>query len=112
MVIEKTAMKDVILEMTSKKLGVTTVRDERGRLKGIITDGDLRRVLQRHDNPLLLKASEVMTPGAKTISSDALAVKAVQVMETHSITSLVVVNDSRRIEGIIHLHDLLKMGVV
>jgi len=108
-----TPMKDVILEMTSKKLGCTTVCDAGGRLAGIVTDGDLRRLLQRNpDDAFALTAADVMTAQPKTIARDALAAKAVQVMEEHSILVLVVIDRKQQVEGILHLHDLLKLGVV
>lgn len=108
-----TPMRDVILEMTSKKLGCTTVCGPDGRLAGIVTDGDLRRLLQKqpHD-AFTLTASDVMTAKPKTIARDALAAKAVQVMEEHAILVLVVIDRRQRVEGILHLHDLLKLGVV
>ncbi|HET6370171.1 MAG TPA: KpsF/GutQ family sugar-phosphate isomerase [Nitrospiria bacterium] len=113
---EETPMKEVILEITSKKLGVTTVQDERGRLIGVITDGDLRRLFQRfferESQIFKLRAADVMTRGAKVIQKEALAAQAVQIMEKHSITSLVVIGQQERVEGIVHLHDLLKLGVV
>jgi arabinose-5-phosphate isomerase len=106
-------IKDVILEMTSKKLGCTTVCKPDGHLIGIITDGDLRRLLQKKpENTFALTAAEVMTAEPKTIGRDELAAKAVQVMEEHSIMMLVVVERQQRVEGILHLHDLLKLGVV
>jgi arabinose-5-phosphate isomerase len=108
-----TPMRDVILEMTSKKLGCTTVCGPDGRLAGIVTDGDLRRLLQKqpHD-AFTLTASDVMTAKPKTITRDALAAKAVQVMEEHAILVLVVIDRRQQVEGILHLHDLLKLGVV
>lgn len=108
-----TPMQDVILEMTSKKLGCTTVCEPDGRLAGIVTDGDLRRLLQKKpDSAFALSASDVMTAKPKTIARDALAAKAVQVMEEHSILVLVVIDRRQQVEGILHLHDLLKLGVV
>jgi arabinose-5-phosphate isomerase len=107
-----TPMKEVIMEMTGKKLGMTTVQGARGALAGIITDGDLRRIFQREGDPLSLAAGAVMIRDPKTISPDALGAKAVQVMEQYSITSLVAVEKNRRVAGVVHLHDLLKMGVV
>lgn len=109
-------LKDVIFEMTSKKLGVTTVLDENNRLLGIITDGDLRRLLEmetgKGNDIFKLTAGEVATKNPKVMQKDALAVSAVQVMETYSITSLVVVNEDGTVAGILHLHDLLKKGIV
>ncbi|MBT9333221.1 KpsF/GutQ family sugar-phosphate isomerase [Acidipila sp. 4G-K13] len=108
----ETAMKDVIYEMSRKKLGVTTVERE-GRLAGIISDGDLRRLLDL-DGPECLKktAGEVMNREPKTIAADELAVRALHFMEEKKITSLVVVDAERRIEGIVHLHDLWETELI
>lgn len=111
-----TRMQHAILEMTSKKLGMTTVCRQDGRLVGVMTDGDLRRLLQRSPEAggrvFDLTADEVMSRSPKTIRRDALAAKAVQVMEEHAITVLIVTDSRERVEGIVHLHDLLKLGVV
>lgn len=110
---EECNIKDVICEMTSKKLGVTTVVDSNRRLTGIVTDGDIRRLLEKEPADIFrLMARDVMTKNPKVISGDALAVSAVQMMENYSITSLVVLNGDRTVGGIIHLHDLLKKGIV
>lgn len=111
---ESTLMKDVIFEITSKRLGVTAVLNEEGHLVGVITDGDLRRALERFNDLLNRRASEVMTRNPKWIEKDALAAKAIQRMEEYSITSLFVFDrPGERIPiGVIHLHDLLKAGVV
>jgi len=113
-VFEKTLMKEVIFEITSKRLGVTGVFNEGGGLVGVITDGDLRRALEKYSDLLQRTASEVMTRNPKWIERDALAAKAVQKMEEYSITSLFVLDKAgdRVPVGIIHLHDLLKAGVV
>ncbi len=108
-----TPMKDVILEISSKRLGITTVVDKDGVLKGVITDGDLRRILERYGQSFFqLKAGEVMTRNPKTIDEDALAAKALQRMELYSITALVIPGGGGKPKGIIHLHDLLKAGIV
>jgi arabinose-5-phosphate isomerase len=106
------SMKDAVLEITGKRLGLTTVVDGQGRLAGIITDGDLRRAMQRFMDVFARTAAECMTPRPKVIERDALAAQAVQVMEQHSITALLIVDEAGRPEGVIHLHDLLKAGVV
>ena len=112
-VLEDAIMKDAILEISSKKLGITSVLDAQGRLSGIITDGDLRRWLEKGEADIFkVKAKEVMTRNPKTIEGKALAAKAVSLMEQHSITSLMIVDINRKPEGIIHLHDLLMAGVV
>ena len=114
MVKENTRMRDAIFEITSKRLGVTGVADADGNLVGVITDGDLRRALERYGDLLSRKAAEVMTRNPKTIERDSLAARAVQKMEEYSITSLFVFNsgEDRIPVGIIHLHDLLKAGIV
>jgi len=111
---EKALMKEAIFEITSKRLGVTGVCDQEGHLVGVITDGDLRRALEKFSDLFHRRVSDVMTRNPKWIEKDALAAKAVQRMEEYSITSLFVLNHSgdKAPVGIIHLHDLLKAGVV
>jgi arabinose-5-phosphate isomerase len=111
-VTETTGMKETILEMTSKRLGVTAVVDGQGFLTGIITDGDLRRLVERTDKIFALTAREAMTSSPKTISADALAAEAVNIMERYSITSLIITDGNKKPMGIVHLHDLLKAGIV
>lgn len=101
-----TAMPDVIHEMSSKRLGMACVVDETGRLAGIVTDGDLRRLMSRSANVLALTAGEAMTPKPITIGRELLAVEALKIMETHKITSVVVVDREHGVEGVVHLHDL------
>ncbi|MCK5552505.1 MAG: KpsF/GutQ family sugar-phosphate isomerase [Deltaproteobacteria bacterium] len=114
MVGEDTLMREAIFEITSKRLGVTGVVDAGGKLVGVITDGDLRRALEKYGDLLNRKASDIMTRDPKWIDEDSLAAKAVQKMEEYSITSLFVFKGEgdRTPIGIIHLHDLLKAGVV
>ncbi|HEX9442922.1 MAG TPA: KpsF/GutQ family sugar-phosphate isomerase [Candidatus Binatia bacterium] len=108
----ETPMKEAILEITSKRLGVTGVVDGQGRLAGVITDGDLRRGLESKGDIFRFKAKELMSRSPKTIASDDLAAAAVAVMEEHSITSLFVVDEkTKKPVGVLHLHDLLKAGV-
>lgn len=111
---ETTLMRNAIFEITSKRLGVTAVCNQEGHLVGVITDGDLRRALERFSDLLQREAADVMTRNPKWIEKDALAAKAVQRMEEFSITSLFVFDQpgDRVPVGIIHLHDLLKAGVV
>jgi arabinose-5-phosphate isomerase len=102
-----TRMPDVIHEMSSKRLGMTCVVDAEGRLCGVFTDGDLRRLMMTRPQDLLgLSAGEVMTPNPLTIDRGLLAVEAVRIMETHKITSVIVVDGDRKVEGVVHLHDL------
>lgn len=111
MVSPSTPLKDVIMEISSKRLGATAVVDEEKNLLGIITDGDLRRMLQKESNIALIKASDIMTRTPKMIDKDEFAVKALQIMQENNITQLVV-KDGTRVAGFIHLHDLLKEGIV
>lgn len=111
-----TLMKEALFEITSKRLGVVGVINERGHLIGIVTDGDLRRGLQTHGERILNKrADEVMTPEPRTIGDDALASEALAKMEENTqrpITSLFVLeNDSQKPIGVIHIHDILKAGL-
>jgi arabinose-5-phosphate isomerase len=99
-----------LAEMDAKGLGVTLVVDGRGALKGIITDGDLRRALRKWGNVLEMKVKEVMTAKPKSIGPGALASQALELMEHHAITVLPVVDEARRVLGIVHLHDLLGRG--
>jgi arabinose-5-phosphate isomerase len=102
-----TSMKRVLSEMSGKKMGMTCVVDSRDRLIGIITDGDLRRMLQKYGDELILKkAEDCMTPSPITVNKEDLATAALHIMEENKITSLIIKNDRGEIEGIIHLHDL------
>ena len=101
-----TRMPDVIYEMSRKKLGVTAVV-EGERLVGIISDGDLRRLLEKRGKDVMdLTAGEAMTGDPKTIAKEEFAATAIAVMEEKKITSLIVIDRERRVEGIVHLHDL------
>lgn len=106
------SMREVILEITSKKLGFTGVFDEKGALAGIITDGDLRRGIAAEGDFLNVKAARAMTPNPKTISRSALAVEALELMENHSITSLFVVEaPGGPVCGVVHIHHLVRLGL-
>ena len=108
-----TSFQETLLEITGKRLGVTGVTDDAGALVGVITDGDLRRALERVDNIRATTAADIMTRNPKTVPASALAEQAVAVMERLSITSLFVLTDgSHKPAGIIHLHDLLRARVV
>jgi len=107
-----TAMRDVIYEMSRKGLGMTSVVEKDGRLAGIITDGDLRRKMPGTPNILELTAGDVMTPNPIAISRSTMAVEALALMEQRKITSIVVIDADRRVEGVVHLHDLWRTGMV
>jgi arabinose-5-phosphate isomerase len=102
----ETAMADVIFEMSSKKLGMTTVQDT-GKLRGVISDGDLRRLLEREGGAALSKtAGEAMNSHPRTIAAGELAARALAILEERKITSLVVTDGTGKVEGVVHLHDL------
>ena len=108
---ENTSLKDTIYEITSKRLGTTSVVNKSGRLVGIITDGDLRRLLEKTLDIKNLVAKDLMTPNPKTIEPDFLASFALQHMENFNITSLIVADEKKKPIGIVHLHDLVKLGL-
>ncbi len=101
----------VIREMSAKRLGCTGVVDPAGRLSGIVTDGDLRRAVERGAGRLPSTATAAMTGRPKTVGRDELAVTALELMERHSITQLFIVDDEGRPDGILHLHDLLRAKI-
>ena len=111
-----TLIKDAIYEISSKKMGVTAVLDPAGKLLGVISDGDLRRWMEKTEktgeNLLAKRAGDIMTPDPKVIAKDSLAAEAMAIMENSSITCLLIVDAGKRPEGVVHLHDLLKAGVV
>jgi len=108
-----TLMTKAIMEISSKRLGVTIVADEEKKILGIITDGDLRRGIEKWGREFFdMKAGDVMTKNPKSIREEELATKALAVMENYSITSLIVPDNGGRAKGIIHLHDILKEGIV
>lgn len=108
---EKDSIQKVIIEISSKRLGATAVVDERGVTIGIITDGDLRRMLEKHADFQNLKAMDIMTPNPQSIDEEEYAIRALNKMKERNITQLVVKKEGR-ISGFIHLHDLLREGIV
>ena len=110
-VFENVEAQEVITEMSQKRLGFTLVTDQNGKLRGMVTDGDLRRLMEKNKDISKLNASNMMAKKPKTVTQETLAAKAIQVMEEHSITSLVVSSENE-IDGVIHLHDILKAGIV
>ncbi|MFZ5997048.1 MAG: KpsF/GutQ family sugar-phosphate isomerase [Nitrospirota bacterium] len=112
MVFNDTPMTKVLMEISSKRLGVTVVADIDMKILGIVTDGDLRRGIEKGGKSFFdMKAEEIMTKNPRTIHEDELAAKALSIMEEKSITSLVVPDAAGRAKGIIHMHDILKQGI-
>jgi arabinose-5-phosphate isomerase len=106
------SMTGAVMEISSKRLGIAIVADAGQRIAGIITDGDVRRGLEKWGKALFdMKACEVMSANPKTIPSEELAAKALSVMEKHAITVLVVSDEAGKAQGVIHLHDILKKGI-
>lgn len=106
------SMRETLVEMTAKKLGMTTVADENQKLLGIFTDGDLRRFFEKGLDIHETLIQAVMVKEPITIFDNVLAIEAFEIMEAHKITSLVVVNQQQKIAGVIHLHDILSSGIV
>lgn len=106
-----TGIKDVILEISSNRMGATAVV-ESGKLKGIITDGDLRRTMQQQPDFTNLTAADIMTVAPKTASSDMMAAEALKMMKQYNITQVVVTGTNGEYLGFVHLHDLLKEGII
>ncbi len=107
----QTSLKGVIMEISSKRLGATAVTNDNNESVGIITDGDLRRMLEREESKTGITAAEIMTANPKTIDADALAVDALEVLRRFDITQLVVTNGTQY-AGFIHLHDLVREGII
>ena len=108
---EEADLARVIVEISGKRLGATAVKDADGRLVGIITDGDLRRMLEKTMAIGSLKARDIMTKNPKTIPAEEFAIRALNLMKSHNITQLVVL-DGEKITGFVHIHDLMKEGIV
>ena len=105
------SLKEVIVEITKKRLGATAVIDEQNKLKGVITDGDLRRMLEKNHLTANVQAKDIMTISPKIIDPDELAVNALDMMRKHEITQLLVVKEEKYL-GIVHLHDLIREGFI
>lgn len=105
------SLKEVIVEITEKRLGVTAVTDEQNRVLGIITDGDLRRMLEKTDHIATIKASDIFTQDPKTISTECLAMEALDVLRNNDITQLVVAEEGVYL-GILHIQDLMREGII
>lgn len=104
------SIKEVIVEISEKRLGVTAVVEE-GKIVGIITDGDLRRMLEKNDSFTGLTAADIMSAAPKTIDNDAMAIAAKEVLETNGISQLIAVENGKY-AGVVHIHDLIKEGII
>ena len=111
LVTESSSVTDLILEMTSKRYGVSAVVNGEGRLCGIFTDGDLRRLVQSGREFLCLSAGSVMTANPKTVTASAMAKECLEILETYRITQLLVCDNEQRPVGIVHIHDLITLGL-
>jgi arabinose-5-phosphate isomerase len=107
----QTGLKEIIVEISSKRLGATAVIDENQKLVGIITDGDLRRMLNNFDNIAGVKAMDIMTKNPTTIEAEEYAVKAVDILKEKNITQLIVLHN-QKVAGFVHVHDLLREGLL
>ena len=110
-VLSTATLKEVIVEITEKRLGVTAVIDANGQLTGIITDGDLRRMLERSDNLQSITAKDILSPDPKTIAPGVLAVEALEELRKNDISQLIVAENGKYL-GILHIHDLVREGIV
>ncbi len=108
---ENASVTDLILEMTSKRYGVSAVVGAEGRLSGIFTDGDLRRLVQSGKEFLSLSSGSVMTENPKTVTPDTLAKECLDILETYRITQLIVCDNLQRPVGLVHIHDLITLGL-
>jgi arabinose-5-phosphate isomerase len=107
-----TSLVDGLLEMTRTGLGMTAVVGDDDRIRGVFTDGDLRRAIDGGQDLHNSKIDDVMNPGAKTVRPDTLAAEAVRLFETHAITALLVVDEDERLVGAFNIHDLLHAGAM
>ncbi|MBI1795757.1 MAG: KpsF/GutQ family sugar-phosphate isomerase [Candidatus Eisenbacteria bacterium] len=106
-------LREIMLEIMARRLGITAVVDGKGRLAGVVTDGDFKRILMKHHDPWRLTAASVMSRTPTTVDRDALVATAVRMMESHApgpITALIVIDEQRRPIGVLHLHDCLRAG--
>ncbi len=108
----ESSIKEVIVHITESRVGATAVLDENERVVGIITDGDVRRMLQKYDDLSGLKAMDIMSRHPKTIDLTALAVEALKKMKSHNISQLIILDEDGKYRGIVHMHEILKEGIV
>ena len=111
MVSSQSSLREIIYEISGKRLGATAVVDDDDQMRGIITDGDLRRMLEKHESPGRLTAAEILTANPKSIDGNELATEALALMRQHDITQLVVTKEGKY-AGMLHLHDLVREGII
>jgi arabinose-5-phosphate isomerase len=104
---EKTTFMDIIYEVSNKRLGMTLVQNDTGHTTGIITDGDIRRAVQKNDNLKALTATEFMSRNFKRISSDSLLTEALELMDNNNITTLAVLNETQEVCGVVSIHHII-----
>jgi arabinose-5-phosphate isomerase len=112
MVKRTASLREVIVEITEKRLGATAVISDEGLIEGIITDGDLRRMLEKSESLQNITAQNILTLNPKAINADELAVNALEKLRTHDISQLIVIDNNQKYLGILHLHDLVREGIV
>ena len=105
-------VREVIQEITEKRLGATVVMDDDGKICGIVTDGDIRRMLEKHDNIGQLTADDILSANPIQLSTDTLATRAMQILQKNKISQIVVIDEDGHYQGIVHFHDLTKEGIV
>ena len=105
------SLAQALIEITDKRLGMTVIVDKENKILGIFTDGDLRRTLEKHKDIHAIKMADIMTQNCKTVKPSLLAAEALYKMKQHKITALLVINDENKLQGILHLHDLLQQGM-
>ena len=109
---ENSLVSEAVISISEKGFGCTIILDDNKNLKGIITDGDIRRGVEKFKDIFSMNVMKIASKSPKTVTKDALAAKALAIMEKHSITSIVVIDDNNKPEGIIHMHDILKAGII
>ena len=112
LVLPTAGLKEIIVQITKGRLGATAVVSEEGKITGIITDGDLRRMLEKSEKLENIKAEDILTPEPRRILADELAVNALEVLRSNDISQLIVINKNEDYLGMLHLHDLVKEGIV
>ena len=112
LIMENAWVSDALLEMTEKKLGMTAVVDQANQIKGVFTDGDLRRMLEKNLDIHTTKIADVMTTSCTLISDNVLAAEAMKVMQQNKINALLIIDEHNKLSGALNMHDLIRAGIV